>query len=353
MAHRSPGGLLSFAMLILAFDVSGTLASPKIGNPVKSATFLSPEFVLGPGSVEDRYYSNIDFPRGHVGIKSFHAEVIDDSGNPIALHETYLHHWVVAKYHQRRGMAENDDKHKFQLSDYRLARNEIGNPDEVPEGFEEKWLLNVHAIDTRGAVDRLGCTECRCDLYNITVDEYGQPLRPGYVGGLRCCYDQTQCKVQQGYGGARRRYGPENGCQVEYNVESCSSANAASDGCIDVKRTSLTMPVSGYVIYGVAHQHTGGAGSTLYGEDGRVICSSEPIYGTGKDVGDEAGYIVGMSTCYPEPGSVQITSGENLLLESNYNSTQKHTGVMGLFYILVADRTTNSHKFLVFSNSYT
>ncbi|KAJ6339443.1 hypothetical protein OIU77_007414 [Salix suchowensis] len=236
MAHRSPGGLLSFAMLILAFDVSGTLASPKIGNPVKSATFLSPEFVLGPGSVENRYYSNIDFPRGHVGIKSFHAEVIDDSGNPIALHETYLHHWVVAKYYQRRGMAENEDKHKFQLSDYKLARNggicqgnvlgqhfglgsetrktdthvpdpyaiEIGNPDEVPEGFEEKWLLNVHAIDTRGAVDRLGCTECRCDLYNITVDEYGQPLRPGYVGGLRCCYDQTQCKVQQGYGGGRR-----------------------------------------------------------------------------------------------------------------------------------------------------
>ncbi|KAB5525259.1 hypothetical protein DKX38_023008 [Salix brachista] len=416
MAHRSQGGLLSFAMLILAFDVSGTLASQKIGNQVKSATFLSPEFVLGPGSVENRYYSNIDFPRGHVGIKSFHAEVIDDSGNPIALHETYLHHWVVAKYYQRRGVAENNDKHKFQLSDYKLARNggicqgnvlgqhfglgsetrktdthvpdpyaiESGNPDEVPEGFEEKWLLNVHAIDTRGAVDRLGCTECRCDLYNITMDEYGQPLRPGYVGGLRCCYDQTQCKVQQGYGGARRslylRYtvewvdwdcsiipvkififdvtdsgkrvdgsaglGPENGCQVEYNVESCSSANAASDGCIDVKRTSLTMPVSGYVIYGVAHQHTGGTGSTLYGEDGRVICSSEPIYGTGKDVGDEAGYIVGMSTCYPEPGSVQITSGEKLLLESNYNSTQKHTGVMGLFYILVADRTPNATNFL-------
>jgi hypothetical protein len=45
-----------------------------------------------------------------------------------------------------------------------------------------------------------------------------------------------------------------------------SSANAVSDGCIDVQRTSLTMPISGYVIYGVTHQHTGGIGSTLYGE---------------------------------------------------------------------------------------
>ncbi|KAJ6889106.1 stress up-regulated Nod 19 protein [Populus alba x Populus x berolinensis] len=106
---------------------------------------------------------------------------------------------------------------------------------------------------------------------------------------------------------------PENGCQVEYDVEPCGSATAVSDGCIDVQRTSLTMPVSGYVIYGVAHQHTGGIGSTLFGEEGRVICTSEPIYGEGKDAGDEAGYVSRMSTCYPEPGSIQITAGENLV----------------------------------------
>ncbi|KAJ6672141.1 STRESS UP-REGULATED NOD 19 PROTEIN [Salix viminalis] len=261
---------------------------------------------------------------------------------------------------------------------------EIGNPAEIPEGYEEKWMLNVHAIDTRGAVDRLGCTECRCDMYNVTVDEDGQHLRPDYTGGLKCCYDQTRCKVQKGYGGVRRslylRYtvewvdwdcgiipvkvfifdvtdtgkrlnvstgsSPENGCQVEYDVEPCSTGDAVSDGCIDVQRTSLTIPAGGSVIYGVAHQHTGGIGSTLYGEDGRVICNSEPIYGKGKDAGDEEGYIVGMSTCYPEPGSIQITAGENLVLESNYSSTQKHTGVMGVFYILVADRTPNPMNFL-------
>jgi Stress up-regulated Nod 19 len=37
----------------------------------------------------------------------------------------------------------------------------VGNPEEVPAGYEERWLLNVHAIDTRGVTDRLGCTECR------------------------------------------------------------------------------------------------------------------------------------------------------------------------------------------------
>lgn len=76
-------------------------------------------------------------------------------------------------------------------------------------------------------------------------------------------------------------------------------------------------------------------------QDGRVICTSLPIYGEGKEAGNEAGYIVGMSTCYPKPGSVKIADGENLTLESNYSSTQTHTGVMGLFYILVADQTPN------------
>ncbi|KAL3575559.1 hypothetical protein D5086_023660 [Populus alba] len=418
MAHRPQGGLLFPAMLALtlAFNVSYTLASSRIGNKIKSVTFLSPEFVLGPGSVENRFYYNIDFPRGHVGLKSLRAEVIDEAGKPIPLHETYLHHWVVAKYYQRQDVVENNGDLKFQQADSIFGKNsgicqgtvlrqyfglgsetrktdtripdpyaiEIGNPAEIPEGYEEKWMLNVHAIDTRGAVDTLGCTECRCDLYNVTVDEYGQPLSPDYIGGLKCCYDQTRCKVQQGYGGARRslylRYtvewvdwdcdiipvkififdvtdtgkrlnvsdglSPENGCQVEYDVEPCGSATAVSDGCIDVQRTSLTMPVSGYVIYGVAHQHTGGIGSTLFGEEGRVICTSEPIYGEGKDAGDEAGYVVGMSTCYPEPGSIQITAGENLVLESYYSSTQKHTGVMGIFYILVAERTPNPTNFL-------
>lgn len=82
--------------------------------------------------------------------------------------------------------------------------------------------------------------------------------------------------------------------------------------------------------------------SSLLFQDGRVICSSSPIYGRGKETGNEAGYIVGMTTCYPQLGSIKISDGETLILESNYNSSQSHTGVMGLFYVLVADQLPNS-----------
>lgn len=75
-------------------------------------------------------------------------------------------------------------------------------------------------------------------------------------------------------------------------------------------------------------------------QDGRVICSSRAIYGEGNEAGDEAGYIVGMTTCYPNPGSMKIAKGEVLTLESNYSSQKNHIGVMGLFYILVAESST-------------
>ncbi|KAJ0610932.1 putative stress up-regulated Nod 19 [Helianthus annuus] len=106
----------------------------------------------------------------------------------------------------------------------------------------------------------------------------------------------------------------------------------------------MILPIEGDVVYAVAHQHIGGKGSALYGEDGRIICSSAPIYGHGMSAGDEAGYIVGRSTCYPEPGTMRIAKGEALTVESNYSNEKRHTGVMGHFYILIANTSFNFNE---------
>ncbi|KAI9126821.1 hypothetical protein K1719_002417 [Acacia pycnantha] len=406
LVSRSRVFIFLSATLLLLLVAPLSHALWKKESNIKEAVFISPKFELGPGSVQNKYYYDIDIPRGHVAIKSFDGEVIDEEGNSVPLHETYLHHWAVFKYHQRIGVTHTSNE--LFDSDHVLVGNsglcpdilgqyfglgsetrrtateipdpfeiEIGNPAESPEGFEEKWMLNVHAIDTRGVEDRLGCIECKCDLYNTTVDEYGRPLRPDYLGGLLCCYHKTQCRVKEGFEGPRRslyfRYtvkwvdwsdlvvpvkiyaldvtdtlqvpngskalGIKHNCMIEYEVDSCRNDHKDSSKCIDVKRTNLPMPRGGYVIYGVAHQHAGGIGSALYGQDGRVICSSMPIYGTGNEAGNEEGYIVGMSTCYPQPGSVNIIDGETLTLESNYSrGSQPHTGVMGIFYLLVVEQ---------------
>ncbi|KAJ7945205.1 Stress up-regulated Nod 19 [Quillaja saponaria] len=417
MLLNSQGRLLLLAILLVASSTTYSHGLQENKNKIKSAVFLSPKFVLEPGSVEDKYYYNIEFPRGHIALKSFNAEVIDEAGNPVSLQETYLHHWVVVRYHVCNNVThmESEGHHVLQQSDHVFVRNsgicqrntlgqyfglgsetrrtathipdpygiEIGNPTEIPAGYEEKWMLNVHAIDTRGVEDKMGCTECRCDLYNVTNDESDRPLRPEYKGGLYCCRDGKRCRIREGFEGPRRslylrytvkwvdwdrtvvpvkiyildvtdnwkrlssssRKSLEHDCKVEYEVEPCSAAGRDDSTCIDVKRTNATIPYGGYVIYGVAHQHSGGIGSALYGEDGRVICSSIPTYGEGKEAGNEAGYIVGMSTCYPRSGSVKINEGEILTLESNYSSTTSHTGVMGLFYLLIAERLPHFNSF--------
>ncbi|CAI0625740.1 unnamed protein product [Linum tenue] len=126
--------------------------------------------------------------------------------------------------------------------------------------------------------------------------------------------------------------------QIEYEVEPCS--NGDDEWCVDVKRLHFTLPATGYVVYGVGHQHSGAIGQAVYRQDGEVICKSVPIYGTGHEAGNEAAFVVGMSTCYPEPGSVKVTAGDQLILETNYSScgTRGHFGVMGIFHIFIADQ---------------
>ncbi|KAI3727115.1 hypothetical protein L1987_66924 [Smallanthus sonchifolius] len=313
--------------------------------------YLSPKITQLPGSVSNKTYYNIEFPKGHIAVKSFNAEVVDEAGDPVSLQETYIHHWVAVRYYQRKGGKDliiagnaglcNHGRSQFfgMGSETRKTSTyvpdpygiEVGDPLKVPAGYEEKWMSDIHAIDTRGAVDAMGCNECRCNLYNVTNDKDGQPLKPNYVGGLHCCYDGTQCKVKNGLRKVKRnvyfkytvkwvdwsdsivpvkvfifdvtdtwQHTGIHDCLFEYDVEK------STNNYINTRRSSVRFPTTGDVIYGFAQQYIGGIGATLYGEDGRVICASKPVYGKGKDIGDEAGYIVGMSTCYPKPGSVKI-----------------------------------------------
>lgn len=49
-------------------------------------------------------------------------------------------------------------------------------------------------------------------------------------------------------------------------MKSCSKVHKHGRDCVDVKRTKIPMEKGGYVIYGVAHQHSGGIGLTVYGK---------------------------------------------------------------------------------------
>lgn len=88
---------------------------------------------------------------------------------------------------------------------------EQGNPTKIKNGYEEKWLLNIMAIDTRGAQDKKPSTECRCDhmnlskdFHNVTRDIHKQPLSTNYKGGFFCCHENLQCKQIEDFQGSKR-----------------------------------------------------------------------------------------------------------------------------------------------------
>ncbi|CAJ2673272.1 unnamed protein product [Trifolium pratense] len=343
------------------------------------------------------------FPTGHIGVKSFDVDIVDEQGNSVPLHETYFHHYFAIKYIINKTHDFNDLTKPFGGAIFKRNDGtcnevilphywgfgsesrgtstkmpdpfavELGNPANIPEAWEEKWLFNIMVIDTRGTKNRKSCTECRCDqfnlpqnFYNVSTEIHGKPLSPEYKGGIFCCKDNFQCKLIKGFEAPRRklalRYkvtwvdwdqhqiplrfyildstdrirtnGSEtiHDCLAEYTIPENNSGDR-----FHVQKSSIPMKKGGYLIYGTAHMHTGVVNATLYGQDGRTLCTSTPRYGTGKEAGNEEGYLVEMSVCYPTPGSIKINDGETVTVESRYKN-EFITGAMGHIYIYLADQ---------------
>ncbi|CAM6002866.1 unnamed protein product [Sphagnum balticum] len=305
-------------------------------NPVKVETYISPPIVFEPGDAKNKYF-HIQAPKGHLGLRNFVAEIVDSHGVSVPLHEG----------------AETRRTETRLPAPFAL---ELAPPSQIPMGYESVWILNVHGLDTRGAVDRMGCTECRCDLYNATTDEEGDPLPEGYLGGFHCCTDGRKCAVKEvllGVCGLDECVVPLDffgiditnklhgfgGNLIEFTVEGCGDADPNSEACVDTQDTTVSAPIGGRVVYVVSHLHATVLDATLWGEDGRVICRTLPIYGHGTEAGDENGYVVGVVSCYPPAGSPQgwITQGEELHYQVKYSKVGgPHTGLMGIVGVKIA-----------------
>lgn len=97
----------------------------------------------------------------------------------------------------------------------------------------------------------------------------------------------------------------------------------------------------------LGHQHIGGQCLRLINQDnGEELCSSCPTYGVSDRaaVGDEDGYLVAMSRAAFSPPK-QILPGTNVTIESVYDVSQSHFGVMALFFLDLVDFDTSCPGF--------
>lgn len=129
---------------------------------------------------------------------------------------------------------------------------------------------------------------------------------------------------------------------VEYTVEGrCKVEDVHKAECVDVRESVVEAEHGGDVVYAVAHLHAYSLGAALWGEDGRLICQSSPVYGHGDTAGDEAGYVVGIRHCNPALGASgqgKIRKGEKLRFQVKYSKVNgPHTGVMGVGFVKVAE----------------
>jgi len=93
-------------------------------------------------------------------------------------------------------------------------------------------------------------------------------------------------------------------------------------------------------VYAVGHQHVGGDAAhgirLIRDATDEVLCTSLPKYGSGTAAGDERGYVTGIKPCiFAEP--IRMRSDEVVRIESFYNTTYEHFGVMSLWILQVAD----------------
>jgi len=130
----------------------------------------------------------------------------------------------------------------------------------------------------------------------------------------------------------------EDGDDCIHEVSTIQSLHGSSDiafGAGELNEDEEAREVE--LVYMVGHLHRGGIDMVATDANtGELICKSVPNYGTGNDIGNEKGYINGMSTCVFDPPRRMMTT-DPIRVTSRYDARSAHTGVMGLFYIAVAD----------------
>ncbi|DBA84449.1 TPA: hypothetical protein ACH3X1_006082 [Trebouxia sp. C0004] len=347
----------SFEALIR--DGVGTCVEPT-QDPSDSSLFTavcySPAIHLKPGQIEDAFYFLPNpFPEGNiVGVVKQTLGLVDGSSRQVPLSELYLHHifgpsnLVVGEGAEFRGgnaeppLAEpfhtvvNGSQFVSDMS--RLVNIHVINtlgvePEDVPHCIE-CWCTDAeHELKGKHGGGSC-CSQCPSTALNTITNTYHLQFNVTY----RVLEPSTPVKPVISY-----MLDAANG-SIEYDVvqqPDKQTALLSLSGPMDARCPQTS---SFGLVRCLGHQHIGGQCMRLINQDtGEELCNSCPSYGSSDSrgtVGEESGYLVKMSqTVFDQPKLIQ--PGTNVTIESEYNPSENHFGVMALFFLDLVDFNTS------------
>ena len=192
-AMRAACCSLVVVMLLAAVVVGEKHCGARVEH---TKAFKSPNIKFRPGDVKNKFYA-VEAPPGHFATVDFEAEMVYENGDSVPLSDVYLHHWIMMELAVPEGQAVPVGKELGEMmamnpahvyhggaavadgrpsirpkqmwakgGETRHLNSTIPAPYGLeggfaPDGYRSQWVLNVHGIDTRGAANRMACTECR------------------------------------------------------------------------------------------------------------------------------------------------------------------------------------------------
>lgn len=185
--------MLAVLVVVAVVGVGADCGAKRVEH---TETFLSEGIKIRPGDVNNKIY-NVSAPTGSFATVDFNAELVYENGDPVPLSDVYLHHWIMFEFtipeggaalageKLREAIMRGSPTQAYHAGGQQPAAA-LGRPpvhqawakggetrhlnSSIPapygmvsggKGLRTQWALNVHGIDTRGARDRMGCTECR------------------------------------------------------------------------------------------------------------------------------------------------------------------------------------------------
>eukprot|EP00931_Biecheleriopsis_adriatica_P005247 TRINITY_DN10677_c0_g1_i1.p1 TRINITY_DN10677_c0_g1~~TRINITY_DN10677_c0_g1_i1.p1 ORF type:complete len:800 (-),score=118.75 TRINITY_DN10677_c0_g1_i1:7-2406(-) len=346
---------------------------------------LSASVTLTPGGVINRnqlmYYPFPTDRRVLVGLRTweFVTKTADEEIVPVPVNQLYVHHLsgnVIL------GQGSEGIRRKKPDAPYKA-------PYGMVSGDEMDWMI-FHLLDTRGVADWLECIECRC------FDSAGQPRGEGVSnssmsaggadgsGGVNCCFNCTTSlplnntityymrynvsyrdlyptEVVDRVGMLTADISPVVGKALEYDVPSwqhipLSQRLPGNDKVQHLVREGPFKELFHHDFFGklysggdqvallrcVGHAHVAALGMWI--EDattGKVLCTHSMHYGTQPE--EDKDYLIRISVEDMDPPQV-IAADQPVRIVADYNATEFHTGVMGMFFVFYASHEMISQK---------